>query len=252
MFQRLENNIPVQPSAAELAETAKKEYVQLVEGLPDPLKFAPDAWVTEAEGMASWPNVMYNDICDHVMKEHPGKKQDVTKRLLNDYKEGKAFTYYIDGWLQEIYSCKQGGYIFLLAKCRPSQRINDIHHKTWVCCHPTGTVRTAYCSCTAGLGQSCNHVAALLFKVEAAVRTNLVNPACTSIASVWNTASGKSIKSSRTQDMEFTKTKFCKTVDLCQVLSSERQPMQHLRFPTGGSSAEETVPACREQAPTVR
>ena len=32
------------------------------------------------------------------------------------------------------------------------------------------TIKTAHCSCTAGMSATCNHVAALLLRVEAAVR----------------------------------------------------------------------------------
>ncbi|XP_019621912.1 PREDICTED: uncharacterized protein LOC109468107 [Branchiostoma belcheri] len=250
-FSAWENDIPLQPSAAELATTARREYAQLVAGLPDPLKFDDEAWTPEREGMEGWPNVMYHDICDYLMKDHPGKDQDLNNRLLNAYKEGKAFTYYSSGWLQEVFTCKRDGYIYLQAKCRPSARISDTPHKAWVCCHPTGTINRAYCSCTAGMGQTCNHIAALLFKVEAAVRTNLVNPACTSTACQWNTAPGKTIQPRRVKDMTFKNDKFCKTVDLCQVLSSVRQPMQHLRFPTSGFKTEETVPASRGEASSV-
>ena len=32
----------------------------------------------------------------------------------------------------------------------------------------------------AGMGETCNHVAAVMYRVEAAVRISLTNPACTS------------------------------------------------------------------------
>ncbi|CAH1233134.1 Hypp606 [Branchiostoma lanceolatum] len=210
-FSAWENDVPLQPSAAELADTAKREYAQLIAGLSDPLKFDKEAWTPETKGIEDWPNVMYHDICDYLMKDHPGKDQDFNTRMLNAYKEGKAFTYYTSGWLQEVNSCKRDGLIYLMAKCRPSARVLDIPHNTWVCCHPTGTIKRAYCSCTAGLGQTCNHVAALLFKVEAAVRTNLVNPACTSTACGWNVAPGKAVELTKVKEMSFRNDKFCKT-----------------------------------------
>ena len=40
-------------------------------------------------------------------------------------------------------------------------------------------MRPAQCSCMAGLGETCSHVAGLLFKIEAAVRTEYAKTACT-------------------------------------------------------------------------
>jgi len=37
----------------------------------------------------------------------------------------------------------------------------------------------------AGMGQTCNHVAAAMYRVEAAVRNGLTNPACTSSSNEW-------------------------------------------------------------------
>ena len=44
---------------------------------------------------------------------------------------------------------------------------------------------SAHCTCMAGLSQTCNHVAASLFRIEAAVRNGLTNVACTSLKSEW-------------------------------------------------------------------
>ncbi|KAI8486970.1 hypothetical protein Bbelb_352300 [Branchiostoma belcheri] len=136
-----------------------------------------------------------------------GKDQDLKRRLLNAYKEGKAYTYYTSGWLHEVFYYSYEGKVYPRAKCRPSEKLNDIPHTD-----PTGTIKKAYCSCTAGLSQTCNHVAALLFKVEAAVRTNMADPAaCTSTACQWNAAPKKAVQPSRVKDMNFKNEKFCKT-----------------------------------------
>ena len=36
-----------------------------------------------------------------------------------------------------------------------------------------------------GMSETCNHVAAAMFRIEAAVRNGLTNPACTSSANKW-------------------------------------------------------------------
>ncbi|XP_069126934.1 uncharacterized protein [Argopecten irradians] len=45
---------------------------------------------------------------------------------------------------------------------------------------------SAYCSCTAGLGQTCNHIAAMLFRIEHANRMGFSSAACTSLPCTWN------------------------------------------------------------------
>ena len=42
-----------------------------------------------------------------------------------------------------------------------------------------------YCSCMVGISQTRNHVAAALFRIEAAVRMGLTNPSCTSKPFEW-------------------------------------------------------------------
>ena len=36
-----------------------------------------------------------------------------------------------------------------------------------------------------GMSETCNHVTAVMFRVEAAVRNDLENPSCTSSANEW-------------------------------------------------------------------
>ena len=54
-----------------------------------------------------------------------------------------------------------------------------------------GEIKSAYCTCTAGHIESCNHVAGLLFRVQAAVLTGVAHPTCTSRLSEWNILKGK-------------------------------------------------------------
>lgn len=61
------------------------------------------------------------------------------------------------------------------------------------------------------LSQTCNHVAALLFKVNAAFKLELSNPACTSTASVWAAPSGaKQPVNMKLREMSFIKPRYSK------------------------------------------
>lgn len=61
------------------------------------------------------------------------------------------------------------------------------------------------------LSQTCNHVAALLFKIESAFRLDLSNPAKTSLANEWlSPSTAKGPLNMKLQDMEFVKPTFSK------------------------------------------
>ena len=65
-------------------------------------------------------------------------------------------------------------------------------YDVWVVCRKdlvdsiAGEILSPHCTCTAGLYCSCNHVAGLLFRVEAAVLTGLSDSTCTSVSAAWN------------------------------------------------------------------
>ena len=171
-----------------------QDILKLLENvtLPDPFKIT-DGWIGERdEGMKHWPPISIADIVDHFREQ----KSDSDK-LLSAYKARKAFDYYKTEWLKGLFynslnhfvSSYPGldKYCVLKAKCTPSQRLNDPYHDMWMAIEKeTGKVTCAYCNCAAGLSQTCNHVAAMLFRVEAAVRAGFTNPTCTSQKLQWN------------------------------------------------------------------
>ena len=64
--------------------------------------------------------------------------------------------------------------------------MRDAFYKLWVLIEKkTGRVISAHCHCFAGMGETCNHIAAALFRLEAMVRLGLTNPSCTSKANQW-------------------------------------------------------------------
>ncbi|XP_015774066.1 PREDICTED: uncharacterized protein LOC107352250 [Acropora digitifera] len=78
---------------------------------------------------------------------------DLGKRLLR-------FSYFDSQWLKEVFY----------------HPISDTHELCFLksCVKKiNGTVEAAYCTCFAGLGSTCNHVAAVLFKVEHAWKSGL-------------------------------------------------------------------------------
>ena len=99
-------------------------------------------------------------------------------------------------------------YCILKSECRKSEKINYPFHKLWVIFNKkSAKVMCAHCTCMAGLSQTCNHIAAALFRIEAAVRNGLTNPACTSEKSEWLPNRGE-VAPKKVADMNFNRDDF--------------------------------------------
>ena len=53
------------------------------------------------------------------------------------------------------------------------------------------------------MGEACSHIAAILFKIEAAVRLGLNDPACTSKTCVWNQHYRKKVEVTTAEAIDF-------------------------------------------------
>ena len=73
----------------------------------------------------------------------------------------------------------------------------------------SGRIVSAHCTCMAGMAQTCNHVAASLFRLEAACRLGLTNPSCTSKACEWLPANRK-VAPIKIKDMKLSRNDFGK------------------------------------------
>ncbi|CAC5412802.1 unnamed protein product [Mytilus coruscus] len=160
--------------------------------VPDPLIDLTSGWITESKCVSMWTPTMYYDIATFLQNN---RDKSLSDRLMKDYKEGMAYSYFTSGWLKEVcyhHIDNNSPYCFLKAECTASQRINDVPHTTWVLVEKaSGEIQTAYCTCFAGLGETCNHMAAILFKVDYAGQWGANNKSCTSKPCVWKSPSTK-------------------------------------------------------------
>ena len=51
-------------------------------------------------GMVSWSPTMFADMAEYLVKHGD---RPLCRRLLTDYKENKAYSYFQSGWLQEVF-----------------------------------------------------------------------------------------------------------------------------------------------------
>ena len=103
---------------------------------------------------------------------------------LSDYKNSKAYSYYKSGWLQPLqyHNRSKSKYCIIRGECRKPQSIKDPFHKLWIIIKKAAKIRTCHCTCMDGMEETCNHIAATMYRVEAGVRIGLTNPTCTSNA----------------------------------------------------------------------
>ena len=215
-FVAIENNVQVVQTAEEVEAALGKQYSSKLNifvsddlgnhVIPDPLKL-DEGWICEKEGVKDWPSTLYPDIF-HFLAFHPS---ELSSKDLSDYKTSKGYNYYEEGWLKplSIHKISDDSPLCLLkTTCRPSQKLSDVPHKLWVCLEKaTGRIMAAHCSCMAGMGQTCNHVAAALFRIEAAVRMGLSNPASTSKPCEW-LPNAKDVKPVKVKDLKLVRGNF--------------------------------------------
>ena len=116
-----------------------------------------DGWVCEELGIKTWPSIYFMDISYYYKSVI--SKQDLWQRVECEYKEGKAFRYFTNGFLGEvsINQIHESNYCVLKAKCVPSQRINNKQYDVWCIVEKKtksstgGKIMAGYCTCTAGL-----------------------------------------------------------------------------------------------------
>ena len=90
----------------------------------------------------------------------------------------------VEGWLQPLQYHNLSGRkcCIIRGECRNYQSIKGPFHKLWIILEKTTKLRTYHCTCMDGMAETCNHVAAAMYRVETAVRIGLINPACTNNA----------------------------------------------------------------------
>ncbi|KAL1479583.1 hypothetical protein MTO96_051739 [Rhipicephalus appendiculatus] len=117
-----------------------------------------------------------------------------TKEQFKSYKLADAYNVFVSGKVRQLVSFKAGdrgdGIIILAAKVEASQTLTK-QYEPWCIVKDDGSVVTAHCTCMAGLGECCTHVAALLFYTEAHVNLGLNKTSPTDVPCKWIEVSRK-------------------------------------------------------------
>ena len=109
-----------------------------------------------------WPDVSYPDMYNYLIET----TSEYTHEQLKAYKSLEGYNYLANGWINSISVIKSDGksncFIFT-ASVKHSQSLSATPLKLWIAIKSDGTILCAHCTCMAGLGEVCSHVAAVLF-----------------------------------------------------------------------------------------
>jgi len=94
------------------------------------------------------------------------------------------------------------GRMIATANVRHSQSVTAPPLKSWVAAERCGTIICSHCTCMAGLGGACSHIAALLFAAEA--HNRLKDTSCTSQPCAWLSPNMKNVAYVPISGIDFT------------------------------------------------
>ena len=124
---------------------------------------------------------------------------------IGKYKARKAFSYFKSSHVHQVltYTPKDSDDLVILkSSVTPSMRINEKPRELWILISKSTGIKTAYCVCTAGFSNCCNHVIAALYKVQFAVDRGYTDPSCTEVPCAFNDKSTYKLKPMKLKDME--------------------------------------------------
>ena len=119
-----------------------------------------------------------------------------------------------------------------------SQRVSATPLKPWIAVEKVGTVLCAHCTCMAGLGEACSHIAALLFTLEANTQMKK-RFSCTSLPCSWLPPSFRSVPYAPISEIDFS-TSRQKRKKTCEPVSTGQDKIE-------SSSTRD----CKSQEPTA-
>ncbi|CAN7976320.1 unnamed protein product [Ixodes persulcatus] len=107
----------------------------------------------------------------------------ITRDQMKAYKALDAHNYLTSGWVAPPkLKVLPDGMIVVVGKAR--SRVTLLTPGPWLLVRADGVVELAHCTCMAGLGEACSHIAAVLFYLEAVVKQR-DGTACTDVANSW-------------------------------------------------------------------
>ena len=132
-------------------------------GISEEIPFCCRPWSEINQGKGWWCFKMawcdLGQIFSFVLEQHAFEPEYRTAKL--------TYLYWTSGFVGEIsyYSLVAGKNCPVNCEVRPSIKLSEEDREQWIVLdQETGRVLTAWCTCTAGTSQCCNHTVAVLYK----------------------------------------------------------------------------------------
>ncbi|CAG2244518.1 unnamed protein product [Mytilus edulis] len=186
------------PAEARTRYQEKLAYNKGLDRLPDPYAITKSEWVNDP---SIWPELDFGQVYLYLI-ETPSM---FNKSSMKAYKSLEAYRYVESGHVDQIkiYDVNGSPFCFLKADVIGSMKIRDKPHQPWVClAKDTADIYCAHCTCLAGLGEMCSHIAAVLFKIELGVRYGVTQKSVTSEECKWNKVFRKQVDVSSIMDIQ--------------------------------------------------
>jgi len=108
-----------------------------------------------------WPRICYGDVYNYLIST----PSEYTHEMLKACRVWMAIT---SSWMGGSSKLNSGSnrYIYT-ATVKHSQTLSAPPLKVWMCCKSDWEVMAVHCTCMAGCGEVCSHIAAVLFAAEA-------------------------------------------------------------------------------------
>ncbi|CAH1263887.1 MRPL4 [Branchiostoma lanceolatum] len=193
-------NVPVLSEyALSLESHVKRRYIEKIAIIDiDPVTVPCHQFVRQC-----LPPVEQSDLFSYLVLQ----TSHYTNEQFKNYKSLEAYNHVVSGFIAEVKGKIIAGKYVVVAKVRHSQRMNDAPADVWLIVQTDGAVISAHCHCKAGLGESCSHIASVLFYIECWTRIN-GNLACTQVKCTWILPTyAKAVHYERVRDIDFTSAK---------------------------------------------
>lgn len=200
-FAAYEYKIPLKFNQEEIYKALKDEYsrrLRVNKIDTDPNNIKESDWLNNVR---EWPEIDEGKTFSYILRV---KAVDVA--YIGVYKDQKAYSYWKSGFVDTVYVSRcptNEKHYFLKSHVCPSQRLrNDAYRVTiFVEGKKDPKILSSWCTCTAGAGEVCNHVIAVLYKVNYAHQNGYISPACTSMPQGWNIGTKKEVEPCKISDL---------------------------------------------------
>ena len=195
-FVAWEQKTQIKMETSVLQKKLSREYFGRLKvgNIPDPTTIGGEKWTKD---VGQWPLIDMGKIFAFILNH-----KEFETDYIGKYKTEKAYSYFDSRFVGPMLCHVHEDKCILKTEVTPSQKVKDAPRSVWLCAKKDGEILTAWCDCTAGYSQTCNHIIAACYKIEYAITNELNKTASTSKACEWNKSGRKDVQPSKVKDMD--------------------------------------------------